>query len=166
MTGFASRDDSPKSPRFRVVDAAAEGTTEEAAPATVDGVTALISERLLVEPESWRERRGTPAAGHTTLRVDVPLISSLARIRSEADAALALTGVLELVARRFHVALPCAWSEGSAFWCDAPAQTDPDALAAVVNDDLLALVRATDLQGALRENYLARVTEVALDDVR
>ena len=41
-----------------------------------------------------------------------------------------------------------------------------DALAAAVNDELLALVRATDLQGALRENYLARVTEVALDDVR
>lgn len=165
MAGFAPRnDDSRPGPRFRIVEDEPE-VQAESGEVESDGIASTISKRLLVDPPAWQERGRIASDGALTLRVEVPLVASLARIRSEADAALALTGVLELVARRFQVRLPCAWTGDASFCCDAPAGTAGDDLAQAVNEELLALVRATDLQGALRDQYLARVTEIDAAEV-
>ena len=93
MAGFASRDETSKSPRFRVVADLPEVTQSDEGPPSPQGlepsrgVTETISARLLIDVDAWLTRSIEHGRSLVTLRVDVPLIRSLAKIRSEADAA-------------------------------------------------------------------------------
>lgn len=140
--------------RFRLVD---DVVTSEAPPREArDGFEELVSPRLLVSAEDWA---ATPPPLDTTRReAEIPLIASLARIRSEADAALALTGVLELMTRRFRIALPCGHTGDGGLSFHAPEALDTGALGRAIDEALLGIVRATDLQGGMRERVRTRVT--------
>lgn len=140
-------------PRFRLVTSG--GTAAPAAPES--GLRTLISPRLLAPVDEWREAQSSdPTRLHG--KAVLPIISSLSRIRSEADAALALTRVLEALAQRFGVELPCGDTEGSGFLFAAPAETDLEAVAEAIDGLLMGEVRASDLQGGLRDRARARVT--------
>ncbi|MEE2939329.1 MAG: hypothetical protein VX460_02980 [Planctomycetota bacterium] len=161
MSPFGSQDGPageapPRQPRFRLVEHGADATSI-ALKAPGDGVRALISPRLLAPEERWREAQSSDP---TRLRgkAVLPIISSLCRIRSDADAALALTGVLETLAQRFGVELPCGDAEGCGFLFAAPAGTDLNEVAEAIDALLMGTVRASDLQGALRDRARARVT--------
>lgn len=163
MSPFARQDDDPAGPhgrrQFRLVsDAVGQGAADEAPP--VDGVLGMISPRFLVDLATWQERAAEADPARIRVRAEVPLVASLARIRSEADAALALTGVIELLARRFHVGLPCGDLDGEGFCFHAPAEVNLQSLAEAIDGVLLGTVRATDLQGALRDRARARVSRI------
>ncbi len=161
MSPFVRQDDpagehAPRQPRFRLVERGvdAPSTAPEAPEA---GVRTLISPRLLVPEDEWRE---TQCLDPDRLQGEaiLPLISSLCRVRSDADAALALTGVLETLAQRFGIELPCGDIEGCGFLFAAPAETDLGAVAETIDTLLMGTVRASDLQGVLRDRAKARVT--------
>lgn len=154
--------------QFRLVD---DVVTADPAPATsgslaeeLGGLHALVSPRYLVPASEWRGKDDAAATASVGAivhcRAEVPLIASLARIRSEADAALALTGVIELLARRFHISLPCASAGEDSFAFMMPESVDFNQVADAIDDSLLGIVRATDLQGALRERCRARIERV------
>lgn len=161
MTPFAHQGDpngegTAPQRQFRIVDREVETPPEEQ-DAPEQGIRALISTRLLVSEDEWNEQQAfDPSKLHA--KAVVPIVSSLCRIRSDADAALALTGVLEVLARRFNVELPCGDTEGSGFLFCAPAETDLEAVAEAIDEMLMGTVRASDLQGALRDRARARVT--------
>ena len=161
MSPFTGQDDPdgespPNRPRFRLVESGASAPT--ATPAAPEaGVRALISSCLLAPEDEWRDAQSfDPTRLHG--KAVLPIITSLSRIRSEADAALALTRVLETLAQRFGVELPCGDTEGSGFLFAAPAGTDLEAVAEVIDGLLMGEVRASDLQGGLRDQARARVT--------
>lgn len=131
---------------------------DTAAPELPAGPTSLVPRKLLVPLDEWHERRpqGTPV-DRVHAVADVPLIAALARIRSEADAALALAGVLELLGRRFHITLAVGSDGDGTFHFEAPESCDLSMVAVTIDDSLLGVVRATDLQGALREQMMSRV---------
>lgn len=146
----------PNKPRFRLVEDGAEALSI-ALKAPDAGLRALISPRLLAPEDRWRDAQSfDPARVHG--KAVLPIISSLCRIRSDADAALALTGVLETLAQRFGVELPCGDTEGCGFLFAAPADTDLDEVAEAIDALLMGTVRASDLQGGLRDRARARVT--------
>jgi len=144
--------------RFRLVDLAGE-------PAPGDGddergeVASLISPRLLVSYDAWRVGLGLDpgAEERRVVRVQAPLVASLARVRSAADAALALTGVLEYASRHLRVALPCGSLDEDVVCFEAPAEMPLDAIREAFDEHLLAVVRGDDLEGGLRDRMAARV---------
>lgn len=162
MTPFARHDDSAENGggarrQFRLVqNSQASGGSEESEVVT-PGILGMISARFLVDHGTWEEQTAHVDAERIIVRAEIPLVNSLARIRSDADAALALTGVLELLARRFHVGLPCgdAGAEGLLF--HAPAEINTQAVAEAIDGMLMGTVRSTDLQGALKDRARARV---------
>lgn len=165
MTPFARQDEDPAGDpgrrQFRLVQDSARSEGDGAGTAaSVAGVLGMISARFLVDLGTWRERARDLDPARMLVRAEVPLVASLARIRSEADAALALTGVIELLARRFHVGLPCGDLDGEGFCFHAPAEANLEALAEAIDGVLMGTVRATDLQGALRDRAKARVARL------
>ena len=162
-----------KSPRFRLVACEREELHAPEAPGPGGdsdpgaGILDMISSRLLVDEGTFAERMSPLRGARDFVRAEVPLITSLARVRTDADAALALTGVLELLGRRFHIGLPCGeWSPSGGGSCEgfrfhAPKGIPVEEVAKAIDEALMGTVRATDLQGALRDRARARVT---LDD--
>lgn len=160
MTGFASSDSRDQgSPRFRLVERVPAQAAESPKAPLQHGF--LVPRKLLVPLDEWEERRphGTPV-DRVHAVAEVPLIAALARIRSDADAALALAGVLELLARRFHITLAVGSDGGGTFHFEAPESCDLSMIAGTIDDSLLGIVRSTDLQGALREQMMSRVERV------
>ena len=164
MSPFVRQDDpagehATRRPSFRLVEREVDAppTAPEASEA---GVRALISPRLLEPEDEWRE---TQRLDPTRLQGEaiLPIISSLCRIRSDADAALALTRVLETLAQRFGIELPCGDIAGCGFLFRAPAETDLDAVAETIDSLLMGTVRASDLQGVLRDRARARVAALS-----
>lgn len=127
----------------------------------------MISPRLLVDGQTFEDRMTPLRGARDFVKAEVPLINALARIRTDADAALALTGILELLGRRFHIGLPCGeWSPSGDGSCEgfrfhAPKGVPLEDVASAIDEILMGTVRATDLQGALKDRTRARVT---LDD--
>ncbi len=185
MSEFAKRQESQAAPGFRNSGGQGEGSKsprfrllshESDLPASPDGagpsgdsgngssIRDMISPRLLVDAETFEERMASLRGARDFVRAEVPLIASLARIRTDADAALSLTGVLELLGRRFHIGLPCGeWSPSETGACEgfrfhAPKGIELEEVAKAIDEVLMATVRATDLQGALRDRARARVT--------
>lgn len=66
--------------------------------------------------------------------------------------------MLETLAQRFGVELPCGDTEGCGFLFAAPAGTDLGEVAEAIDALLMGTVRASDLQGGLRDRARARVT--------
>ncbi len=123
-------------------------------------VPSMMSAALLV-PEAEFAVKAQAMSGDSRLAcADIPLIASLARIRSEADAAIALTGVIETLARRFQVALPCGALQDGMIGFIVPSKVDLSDIARTIDDALLGQVRATDLQGALKVRMEAQVTPI------
>lgn len=185
MSDFAKRQGSQATPGFRSDGGPAEGETaprfrlvdhrsdlpappDSAAPAgglgVGSGIRDMISPRLLVDGETFDERMTPLRGARDFVMAEVPLITALARIRTDADAALALTGVLELLGRRFHIGLPCGeWSPSGDGSCEgfrfhAAKGIQLEDVASAIDEVLMGTVRATDLQGALRDRARARVT--------
>ncbi len=117
----------------------------------------MVPARLLVAAEAWRELGSQASGERVAARAEIPLIASLCRIRSEADAAIALTGVIETLARRFQITLPFGMEDATTLLFAAPEDCDFAEVATSIDDALLGQVRATDLQGALRDRVEARV---------
>ena len=138
---------------FRLVDDVL--TVDAPRRRSAGGFEDLVSPRLLVSAEAWEAN--PPPVDTSPFRAEIPLIASLARIRSEADAALALTGVLELMARRFQIALPCGHTADGELAFHGPEKLDGERLGQAIDDSLLGIVRATDLQGGMREQVQTRI---------
>ena len=62
----------------------------------------------------------------------VPLVLSITRIRTEADGALALSGIIETASRGYHIELPCGQFDDATFRFVASKELDVDGLAARV----------------------------------
>lgn len=159
MGGFAPSDGG-RGParRFRLVDLAG-GPAPVAEGDERGEVASLISPRLLVSLDAWRVGLGLDpnAEERRVVRVQAPLVASLARVRSAADAALALTGVLEYASRHLRVALPCGSIREDTVCFEAPADVPLDAIREAFDEHLLAVVRGDDLEGGLRDRMTARV---------
>lgn len=159
MGGFAPSDGG-RGParRFRLVDLGAEPAADVGADDRGQ-VASLISPRLLVALDAWRVGLGLdPGADERrVVRVQAPLVASLARVRSAADAALALTGVLEYASRHLQIVLPCGAVDEDAVCFEAPASVPLDVIREVFDEHLLAVVRGDDLEGGLRDRVTARV---------
>ena len=139
--------------RFRLVDDVLTSVTPRGRSA--EGFGELVSPRLLVNIDAWDA--GPPTQESVPFEAEIPLIASLARIRSEADAALALTGVLELMSRRFQIALPCGHTSDGGLTFHGPETLDGEHLGQAIDESLLGIVRATDLQGGMRERVQTRI---------
>jgi hypothetical protein len=148
----------PPEARFRIVQED-EGGASRAGTRRSDASEpwSAVSRRLLVAQDDWLRHWPENIDGHVRVRASVPLIASLARIRSESDAALALTMVIETLFREARVQLPCGTLDETEIGLVLPADADLGRIAAVIDDALGGQVRATDLQGALRERSKARV---------
>ncbi|MFT5733291.1 MAG: hypothetical protein ACJA2W_000131 [Planctomycetota bacterium] len=142
---------------FRLVTEESEGGP---APASDGRIPSMMSAALLV-PEAEFAARTQGIPGDCRLAcAEIPLIASLARIRSEADAAIALTGVIETLARRFQIQLPCGALEDGMIGFIVPSKVDLKAVASTIDEALLGQVRATDLQGALKVRVEAAVKPI------
>ena len=120
----------------------------------------MMSAALLVPESEFASRVQHMPTDCRLACAEIPLIASLARIRSEADAAIALTGVIETLSRRFQVALPCgALADGSIGFV-LPSKVKLEDVAKTIDDSLLGQVRATDLQGALKDRMEAQVSGI------
>lgn len=154
---------SSAAPRFRLVS----DPPTESAPAApiadpVEGPIegdrwSALSSNLLVSEDSWRERWAEAPEGMVLARADIPLLAAIARIRSDADAALALTGVLETLSTDVWVGLPCAVLGETEFGLVIPEGIALESIAESIDEALHGQVRSTDLQGPLRERSRARV---------
>ena len=136
-------------PRFRLVD----GEEVEESPSGTPSAESRwmdVSKYLLINGEPWLARWTTAPEGYTRVRASIPLIASLARIRSRADAALALTMVIETLYVDFHVQLPCGAIDDSEIGFLLPDHCDPQMVAAAIDRSLESQVRSTDLQGGMR----------------
>lgn len=144
--------------RFRLVEERKDGAAGASRGGTRSGAPwSAVSRRLLVSKDDWESHWPETIEGHVRARAHVPLIASLARIRSEADAALALTMVIETLFREARVQLPCgAYDEGE-IGLVLPEGSDLEAIAKAIDESLQGQVRATDLQGPLRDRSKARV---------
>ncbi len=137
-----------------------ESSTPSSSPASSQ-IPSMMSAALLV-PEAEFAVHARGAASDCRLAcAEVPLIASLARIRSEADAAIALTGIIETLARRFQVALPCGALQDGMIGFVVPSKVDLQEVARTIDEALSGQVRATDLQGELKSRMDARVTPIA-----
>lgn len=148
--------DSTAAPRFRLVG---DPTTESAPPPAEDADDrwSALSSKLLVAEDVWRERWAEAPEGMVLARADIPLLAAIARIRSDADAALALTGVLETLSTDVWVGLPCAVLGATEFGMVIPEGIALESIAETIDEALHGQVRSTDLQGPLRERSRARV---------
>lgn len=142
--------------RFRLVEERDEATPSRGGTGSGAPWTA-VSRRLIVSKDDWEAHWPTTIEGHVRARAHVPLIASLARIRSEADAALALTMVIETLFREARVQLPCGAFDDGEIGLVLPEGTDLEAIANAIDESLQGQVRATDLQGPLRDRSKARV---------
>ncbi len=143
-------------PRFRLVsDHASEATPSEDTGPSERWST--LSSKLLVSEDAWRERWAEAPEGMVLARADIPLLAAIARIRSDADAALALTGVLETLSTDVWVGLPCAVLDDTEFGLVIPEGIALESIAETIDEALQGQVRSTDLQGPLRERSRARV---------
>lgn len=143
---------------FRLVPEEAGGGL---ASAPEPRIPSMMSAALLV-PEAEFAVNAARVPGDSRLAcADIPLIASLARIRSEADAAIALTGVIETLARRFQIALPCGALQDGMVGFMVPSKFELAEIAQTIDDALLGQVRATDLQGALKVRMESQVTPIA-----
>jgi hypothetical protein len=131
--------------------------TDAGIGAGTEAIVSMVPSRLLVARSEWQDGAGRCSWDQMVVRATIPLLGSLARIRSEADAALALTGVLEGLVRRFHVTPPCTLFDETTVAFVAPVSLDLEATARMIDDALVGQVRATDLQGALRQRMEATV---------
>ena len=145
------------SSHFRLVP---DGHPEDANPAQIaePSVPSMISAALLVSEAEFAARAADMPRDCRLACASVPLIASLARIRSDADAAIALTGVIETLARQFHIQLPCGAMDDGAIGMIVPSKVDLAQVAQKIDDSLAGQVRATDLQGALKDQMEARIT--------
>ena len=156
-----STGDSSAAPRFRLVS---NPPTETAPTPPSEGLAdgaddrwSALSGNLLVTEDEWRERWAEAPEGMVLARADIPLLAAIARIRSDADAALALTGVLETLSTDVWVALPCAVLGETEFGLVIPEGIALESIAETIDEALHGQVRLTDLQGPLRERSRARV---------
>jgi len=160
-----SAGDSPAAPRFRLVgdpptETAPAPPAEDADEGQADGADdrwSALSSNLLVTEDAWRERWAEAPEGMVLARADIPLLAAIARIRSDADAALALTGVLETLSTDVWVGLPCAVLGETEFGLVIPEGIALESIAESIDEALHGQVRSTDLQGPLRERSRARV---------
>jgi len=145
-------------PRFRLVGEA--GGDEESPSGTAASSESRwmdVSKYLLINGEPWLARWSKAPEGYTRVKASIPLIAALARIRSRADAALALTMVIETLYVDFHVQLPCGAIDDSEIGFLLPDSCDPEMVAAAIDRSLETQVRATDLQGGMRDRTRSRL---------
>ncbi|QDV10086.1 hypothetical protein Poly30_56480 [Planctomycetes bacterium Poly30] len=154
----ASEDNVSSTTHFRLVP---EESVSGQTPAQDPRVPSMMSAALLVPEAEFAARAvGMPSDARLAC-AEIPLIASLARIRSEADAAIALTGVIETLARRFQVQLPCGALHDGMIGFILPSKVNLADVARTIDESLLGQVRATDLQGALKVRMEAQVTPMA-----
>ncbi len=143
---------------FRLVP---DGSADNQPAGSASRIPSMMSAALLVpEAEFAVHAQGAPQDCRLAC-AEVPLIASLARIRSEADAAIALTGIIETLARRFQVALPCGALQDGMIGFVVPSKVNLEEVAHTIDEALSGQVRATDLQGELKARMEARVTPIA-----
>ncbi|MEM6671203.1 MAG: hypothetical protein AAF726_00085 [Planctomycetota bacterium] len=145
----------PPAPRFRLVDE--RGPAEGHRPPSGGPPWAGVSRRLLIAGDDWAAHWPEEIDGFVRVRAHIPLIASLARIRSDADAALALATVIESLFKAEAVQLPCGALGESEIGLVVPEETDFAQIAESIDESLAGQVRATDLQGPLRDRSKARV---------
>ena len=143
---------------FRLVP---DGSADSASAASASSIPSMMSAALLVPEAEFAVHARGAAADCQLACAEVPLIASLARIRSEADAAIALTGVIETLVRRFQIALPCGALQDGMIGFIVPSKVSLAEMAKTIDDALSGQVRATDLQGELKSRMEARVTQIA-----
>ena len=157
-------------PQFRLV--AADPTADSVrggSPAETAGETeskgaesrwAEVSKYLLINGEPWTSRWAKAPEGYVRVKASIPLVASLARIRSRSDAALALTMVIETLYVDFHVQLPCGALDDAEIAFLLPETCDPEIIAEAIDRSLETQVRATDLQGGMRDRTKSRVCSI------
>lgn len=173
MVETFSNDEGRRSPRtFRAVEppTAETSTPETSTPETstpettgtedvfppADPYLEFVPSRLLVDGDLWC-LGDFVGEGSVQGVIELPLVASIARVRSDADAAISLAGVIEGLARRFQFSVPFGLVDESTLRFVAPEHVDLDAVAKAVDEELLGQVRATDLDGGLRDRMSARL---------
>ena len=144
----------PSSPRFRLVGDTADGAAVDNAP------TARwqdVPPRLMVPAAEWHERWPEAPQGMALARANVPLLGSIARIRGDRAASEALAGVLEMLNAGGGIELPCGGLDSGEIGLVVPKAIEMEYISESIDEALRAQVRATDLQGPLRERSGARV---------
>lgn len=116
-----------------------------------------VSKYLLIDGTPWSARWAKAPEGYARVKASIPLIAALARIRSRADAALALTMVIETLYVDFHVQLPCGAIDDAEIAFLMPESCDPELVAEAIDRSLETQVRATDLQGGMRKRTRSRI---------
>lgn len=154
----APEDDVSSTTHFRLVP---EESTSRLNAAPDLRVPSMMSAALLVPEAEFAALHQSIPSDRRLACAEIPLIASLARIRSDADAAIALTGVIETLARRFQVQLPCGALQDGMIGFAVPTKVSLEDVANTIDEALLGQVRATDLQGALKVRMEAQVTPMA-----
>lgn len=146
-------------PQFRLVAEGTDGqeSRTETAAGAAESRWVEVSKYLLINGEPWLARWSKAPEGYVKVKASIPLIASLARIRSRSDAALALTMVIEALYVDFHVQLPCGAMDDSEIGFLLPESCDPDQVAEAIDRSLETQVRATDLQGGMRDRSKSRI---------
>ncbi len=153
-------------PQFRLVAADTTGhgspdETADAAPSnTAQSRWGEVSKYLLIDGAPWMSRWSKAPEGYVRAKASIPLVASLARIRSRSDAALALTMVIETLYVDFHVQLPCGAIDDAEIAFLLPVSCDPEVVAEAIDRSLETQVRATDLQGGMRDRAKSRVCSI------
>ncbi len=146
-------------PLFRLV-AGPDGERDslpEAPPGAPESRWLEVSKYLLINGEPWLARWSKAPEGYVKVKASIPLIASLTRIRSRSDAALALTMVIETLYVDFHVQLPCGAVDDSEIAFLLPERCDLERVTEAIDQALATQVRATDLQGGMRDRTKSRI---------
>ena len=116
-----------------------------------------VSRKLLLPADEWRRRWPNAPEGWLLARAHLPHISSHARIRSDLEAGRALGSVIEMLATGGGLELPCGDLGDAVFGLVVPDAIELEYIAEAIDEALHGQVRATDLQGPLRDRSRARV---------
>lgn len=146
-------------PQFRLVSEpdGEAGSPDETPSTPSESRWMEVSKYLLIDGTRWSARWTKAPEGYTRVKASIPLVASLARIRSRADAALALTMVIETLYVDFHVQLPCGAIDDAEIAFLMPESCDPERVAEAIDRSLETQVRATDLQGGMRKRTRSRI---------
>jgi hypothetical protein len=149
-------------PQFRLIsaDSVDDGSPDETVAKASKSRWVEVSKYLLINGNPWMSRWSKAPEGYVRAKASIPLVASLARIRSRSDAALALTMVIETLYVDFHVQLPCGALDDAEIAFLLPESCDPEVVAEAIDRSLETQVRATDLQGGMRDRAKSRVCSI------